>query len=124
MAGDATTREPAAGGGRDVEVLLERLDRRLGAESGWPDVPVPDGYAVNAKRHMIPDELVRDADRLENDVVRRILAYGLDLADQIGRFRAHVFDDLATFLDLLGEQYGRGRRPARAGIRARPTTAA
>ena len=100
---------------RDVKVLLERLDGHLAAESTWPEVKVPDGYAVNAKRHMIPAELVRDADRLENDVVRRILAFGLDLANQIARFRAHTFDDLATFLDLLGEQYGRRRTAGKGG---------
>lgn len=100
---------------RDVEVLLEQLDGRLAAESTWPDAQVPAGFAVNAKRHMIPAELVRDADRLENDVVRRIMAFGLDLANQIARFRAHVFDDLATFLDLLGEQYGRSKTAGKGG---------
>ena len=106
---------PSRSAARDVEVLLDQLDGRLAAESSWPGVDVPDGYAVNAKRHMIPGELVRDADRLENDVVRRILAYGLDLADQIARFRAHTFDDLATFLDLLGEQYGRSKTAGKGG---------
>ena len=114
---EATTRGKHAqpGGARDVEALLDQLDGRLAAESSWPDVAVPDGYAVNAKRHMIPGELVRDADSLENDVVRRILAFGLDLANQIARFRAHTFDDLATFLDLLGEQYGRRRTAGKGG---------
>lgn len=98
-----------------VQALLEQLDSRLAAESSWPDVAVPDGYTVNAKRHLIPEQLVRDADRLENDVVRRILAFGLDLADQIARFRAHTFDDLATFVDLLGEQYDRRKTAGKGG---------
>ena len=103
------------GGWRDPEILLERLDGRLAAESSWPDATVPPGFVANAKRHMIPGELVRDADRLENDVVRRILAFGLDLADQIARFRAHTFEDLAAFLDLLGEQYGRRKTAGKGG---------
>ena len=107
--------QPAQAGARDADDLIERLERRLSAESSWPDVAIPSGYAVNAKRHMIPGELVRDADRLEDDVVRRILAFGLDLADQIARFRAHTFDDLATFLDLLGETYGRGKTAGKGG---------
>ena len=111
----APAKQQTQAGVRDVEVLLGRLDRRLAVESSWPDVAVPNGYAVNAKRHMIPDEVVRDADRLENDVVRRILAFGVDLADQIARFRAHTFDDLATFLDLLGEQYGRRKTAGKGG---------
>ena len=108
-------RQSAVSTARDVEVLLEQLDGHLAAGSSWPDAEVPAGFAVNSKRFMIPREVMRDADRLEDDVVRRILAYGLDLANQIGRFRAHTFDDLATFLDLLGEQYGRRRTAGKGG---------
>ena len=99
---------------RDVDALLQALDRRLAAGTGAPSDEAPAGYQFDAKGRMVPERLVRDADRLEDQTVRRILAFGVDLADQVARFRAHTFDDLATLLDLLGEQYGR-TKTARSG---------
>ena len=90
----------------DLDALLGRLEARFRAD----DVPAtPPGYQPDARGRLVPEALIRDEDRLVDDTVRRILAYGLDLADQVARFRAHTHDDLAALLDLLGERYGRPR---------------
>ena len=96
---------------RDVNQLLAALDRRLAAGGG--PAP-PEGYVPDAKGRLVPERLVRPEDALEDQTVRRILAYGLDLADQIARFRSHTADDLTALLDTLAEQYGR-RRGGRRG---------
>ena len=97
-----------------LPVLLDRLDLRM-SESGKAAVEVLAGYRPDAKGRLVPDRLVKAEDLLEDQTVRRILAYGVDLADQIARFRAHSYDDVASLLDILAEQYGGGRRPGRRG---------
>lgn len=97
-----------------LPVLLDRLDRRLGA-CAPPAVQPPEGYRPDAKGRLVPERLVRAEDLLQDQTVRRILAYGVDLADQIARFRAHSYSDVGSLLDLLAEKYGGGRRPGRRG---------
>lgn len=63
---------------------------------------------------LVPVDLVKPEHRLEDDTVRKIIGFALDLNAQIGRFRGHTFDDVNSFVDLLAEQYG-GRRGGRKG---------
>ena len=109
---------PAAGRGqspRDLDELLGRLALRLRLEADTPPVEPPPGYQADAKGRLVPDRLVRPADTLEDQTVRRILGYGVDLADQIARFRRHTYADVAALLELLSAEYGGGRRPGRKG---------
>lgn len=67
-------------------------------------------YMRNAKGALMPAELVKAADKLEDETVRKVLAFALDLSAQIARFKAHTFADLNAFQSLLEQEYG-----ARAG---------
>ena len=89
---------------RDLETLLAALDARMPAA-----VTPPAGYITDAKGRLVPESLVRPEDTLEDQAVRTIVAYGLDLADQIARFRAHTFADLGELMDIIAEKYGRAR---------------
>ena len=113
-AGAAET--PAA---HDVDALVARLDRRLGIEATAGPAPEPPpppaGYRMDAKGRLCPERLVRPQDDLEDQTVRRILAFGVDLADQISRFQQHTYADVAAMLDVLAAEYGGGRRPGRRG---------
>ena len=104
---------------RDVDALLERLERRLGIEAdrdGAPPAAVPPaGYRQDAKGRLVPERIVRPQDDLEDQTVRRILAYGVDLADQISRFQQHTYRDVAAMLEVLVSEYGGGRKPGRRG---------
>ena len=107
---DGCTRE------RALPVLLDRLDQRL--DAGRPDgtaLDMPEGYRPDGKGRLVPLRLVRPEDDLEDQTVRRIAAYGVDLHDQIKRYREHCFDDVGQLLELLAAEYGGGRRPGRRG---------
>ncbi|CAN5127596.1 hypothetical protein BH10PSE8_BH10PSE8_00770 [soil metagenome] len=67
-------------------------------------------YMLNAKGALMPVELVKAADKLEDETVRKVLAFALDLSAQIARFKTHTFADLNAFQSLLEQEYG-----ARAG---------
>ena len=112
----ATLRRLADGSEQDraLPVLLARLDRRL-TGTAPTGAAGPDGYRADAKGRLVPERLVRPADLLEDQTARRILAYGVDLADQIARFRAHSYADVGALLERLADEYGGGRRPGRRG---------
>ncbi len=83
--------------------------------------PIPDGrvtvagrdYMPDAKGNLVPVETIRADDKLEDEVVRKIIGYAQSLSDQIGRFKGHTFDDLSSFEALLAQEYGATRGGAK-----------
>lgn len=67
---------------------------------------VPEGYMADAKGRLVPERLVKPADRLEDQTVRTIMGYAEELSAQIARFKGHTFDDVYSLIDLINEQYG------------------
>lgn len=115
---DAAAAPPRGAGDRDVDLLLEHLDDRLALEAtaaGVEPVEPPPGHRPDGKGRLVPDRLIGPVDELEDATVRRILAFGLDLADQVSRFRRHSYADVAALIDVLAESYGAARRPGRKG---------
>jgi hypothetical protein len=75
--------------------------------------PAPEGYYADAKGHLVPVSAIKPQHLLEHQMVFKVLEFACDLANQIRRFRSHVFADAATFDQLLLDEYGeqkRGRR--------------
>jgi len=80
------------------------------------DTMIPEGYAKDAKGRLVPENLIKPQERLEDQTVRTIIDYARDLSAQIARFRGHTFDDVATFMDTLGEQYGATKGGAKGNV--------
>lgn len=71
-------------------------------------------YMRDAGGRLVPLAAVKPEHLLEDQTVKKIVAYADQLSAQIARFRGHCFDDVTTFVDLLAEQYG-GRRGGTKG---------
>lgn len=79
-----------------------------------PNEPRSDGcvtvngrtYLPDAKGNLVPKELVKPQDQLEDEVVRKIIGYARELSGQIARFRGHTFTDLGELDALLEQEYG------------------
>ncbi len=67
-------------------------------------------YMPDAKGSLVPLELVKPADKLMDEIVRKCMDYARELSAQIARFKGHTFDDLGSLQSLLEQEYG-----ARAG---------
>jgi hypothetical protein len=67
-------------------------------------------YLPDAKGNLIPVEAIRAADKLEDETVRKVMAFAVALSEQVARFKTHTFADLNGFQALLEQEYG-----ARAG---------
>jgi len=62
-------------------------------------------YMADAKGSLVPVEAIKPADRLEDEVVRKIMVFASSLSDQISRFRGHTMTDLGEFDALLQQEY-------------------
>lgn len=80
-------------------ILDERPDEGITNVNGKP-------YMADAKGALVPLEMVKPADKLEDEIVRKIMGFAGDLSTQIARFRGHTMTDLGEFDALLGQEYG------------------
>ncbi len=60
----------------------------------------------DGKGRLVPLDLVKPADKLEDEMVRKILAFAADLSAQITRFKEHTFADIEAYQQLLQQEYG------------------
>ena len=79
--------------------------------------PALDGYRTDAKGRLVPESLIPEHAKLEDETVRTVAAYFLELHRQIHRFIGHCYDDLHAFDDLLAEKYDLKRRGGAKGNR-------
>ena len=73
-------------------------------------------YMRDTKGHLVPLELVGVEDKLEDEMVRKEIAYALDLSAQIGRFKEHTFAALNAFQSLLDQEYGATKGGAKGNV--------
>lgn len=62
-------------------------------------------YLPDAKGSLVPIEMIRPADLLEDETVRKVIHFADALSDQVARFKAHTFEDLGAFEAILEQEY-------------------
>ena len=62
-------------------------------------------FMGDAKGNLVPVANIRPEDLLQDQTVRKIMAFAVDLNAQITRFRDHTMVDLGTFDAVLAEEY-------------------
>lgn len=77
-----------------------------------PQTP-PEGFVVDAKGRFVPQDSIRPHELLEDQMVRKVLGFAVDLHNQIRRFKRHVFADSSSFMALVSEEYGVTKRGAK-----------
>jgi hypothetical protein len=77
---------------------------------------IPEGYMADAKGRLVPVDLVKPADKLQDQLVRKMMGYADELSAQIARFKGHCFDDVGAFMALLAEQYDDKRGGVKGNI--------
>lgn len=70
-------------------------------------------YMADAKGNLVPLELVKPQDKLEDETVRKIMQFAEELSAQIERFKGHTFTDLGEFDALLADVYDQKRGGAK-----------
>ena len=62
-------------------------------------------YMRDAKGALIPAQLVKPADKLQDELVRALLASAADQAKRLTVFKAQAFADVDAFLELLAGEH-------------------
>lgn len=68
------------------------------------DKPLP-GYWENAEGHFIPESKVKPIDKLRSQLVADLITDAKSMAEQLARFKASAFGNIAAFVQLSFEQY-------------------
>ena len=63
-------------------------------------------YMTDAKGAFVPLSLVKPQHKLEDETVRKIIDYAINLNAQIARFRGHTMTDLGGLDALIAQEYG------------------
>ena len=74
---------------------------------------IPDGrteidgkvYMGDGKGGFQPIETIKAQHLLEDEAVRKILGYAIDLSDQVKRFKEYTFDDIGAHEAILAQEY-------------------
>lgn len=81
--------------------------------SSLPDGIIERGgrqYMLDDREALVPVEAIKPQHKLEDEIVRKIFAYAIDLSDQVGRFFGHTMADLDGHDALLAQEYQVTRR--------------
>ncbi|WP_372859521.1 DUF3164 family protein [Sphingobium lactosutens] len=73
-------------------------------------------YWTNGDGGLIPDDVVKTIDKLQDELVRKIVGHALPLSSQIARFREHSFDDVDALVALLEQEYQSQRGGAKGNL--------
>jgi hypothetical protein len=73
-------------------------------------------YWTNADGGLIPDGAVKSIDKLQDELVRKIVGFALPLSAQVARFRHHSFDDVDAFVALIEQEYQARRGGAKGNL--------
>lgn len=93
----------------DQTQMVEHLedDPRCAADAVGTGIVHVDGRAfmADASGRLVPLDLVKAQHKLEDEIVRKVMAYAVGLSDQIARFLVHTMVDLDSFDQLLAQHY-------------------
>ena len=66
---------------------------------------VPAGFRENAQGHLIPESAIKPIDLARDGLVRELISGAKATSEQLAKFKAGVFADVAAFVQLSAEQY-------------------
>lgn len=73
-------------------------------------------YMRDARGSLIPVSMIKAKDVLQDEMVRKIIGYAIELSGQVSRFAAHTFADLNAFQSLLEQEYDAPKGGAKGNV--------
>lgn len=70
-----------------------------------PNTPIPDGFVMNAKGHLVPISTVKEIDKLRDETVINLVKQALSLQIQMRAVKEQVFAEFHNFVELSAQEY-------------------
>ena len=64
------------------------------------------GYMTNSAGHLVPNDRVKPADKLEDELVNNLYDQALGVNKALSDLKAKAFEEVGSFLELIGQEYG------------------
>lgn len=66
---------------------------------------IPEGYMRNASGHLVPEDQVRDQDKLRDQVARELVQEAVELNARLAAFKRKALADIADLVEIAAERY-------------------
>ncbi|ACL72742.1 conserved hypothetical protein [Thioalkalivibrio sulfidiphilus HL-EbGr7] len=66
---------------------------------------IPEGYRLDARGRLIPEEQIRPIDQLRDELVLSIVDRACELRDELRDFKADVFSEIERFVETSAAEY-------------------
>lgn len=73
-------------------------------------------YMYDPKGGLVPLDVIKPTHLLEDEAVRKILAFALDLNAQITRFKEHTLGDVSALLAVFDQEHGASRGGTKGNV--------
>lgn len=67
---------------------------------------IPAGYMRNTSGHLVPEDQVREHDKMRDQVARELAAEAEDLHARLAAFKRKALSDINDLVTIAGERYG------------------
>ncbi|MFY1933595.1 DUF3164 family protein [Achromobacter xylosoxidans] len=67
---------------------------------------IPAGYMRNTSGHLVPEDQVREHDKMRDQVARELAAEAEDLHARLAAFKKKALNDINDLVTIAGERYG------------------
>ncbi|NVF15971.1 DUF3164 family protein [Vreelandella maris] len=66
---------------------------------------VPEGFRIDAKSRLVPEEQIKEIDKLRDELVLSIIDRACELRDQLRDFKSDVFSEIEAFVQTSAQEY-------------------
>lgn len=67
---------------------------------------MPEGYMMDHMGRLVPEEIVKDVDKMRDQVVQEIVREAMHINEVLAAFKRKAMDDVLAFVALSAEKYG------------------
>lgn len=66
---------------------------------------IPDGYMEDAQSRLVPVSMVKDIDKIRDELVKSLVAKAREVKAVLQAFKAAAFEDIEQFIELSASEY-------------------
>ncbi len=66
---------------------------------------IPEGYMEDARGHLVPESMVKDIDKIRDELVKALVAKAKDVKAMLQVFKNSAFEEIEQFIELSASEY-------------------